>query len=64
MSVRQQNEQAPVDSRAGADLQRHYRPIGIGAVTAALSAAGKPVGGQARDATEANDRRREESMAA
>lgn len=58
-------ENAARDGRERPDLRRQYRPIGIGAVAAALSAAGRSAGDTARDAANSNERSSDpESLAA
>jgi len=51
------------ERRSDADLPGQYRPIGIGAVAAALSA-GKPANDSAPGAANSNERRERESLAA
>ena len=55
MTKTKQPENAPADSRESADLRRQYRPIGIGAVAAALSAAGRTADDPAKDAANSNE---------
>jgi hypothetical protein len=44
-------------AREGTDLGREYRPIGIGAVAAALAVTSKKPGNQSQAAANSNERR-------
>jgi hypothetical protein len=56
MSYFNETPSTPADSRAQAELRSQYRPIGIGAVAAALTAAGKPDETGAKTPANSNER--------
>lgn len=58
MLLKSETEQARTSTREQTDLKREYRPIGIGAVAAALAATGKSAEGEqrAREAANSNER--------